>query len=342
MTAYIYRNILIMERGSTHGVCSLIKNIPGVWFDSTNIGFQHESPLDKVIVFFKPMESNTAILTLVPQDWKPQSPIIGYIKLLSSNTKLKVINCTFTLPELISRELNTFWFYLVESIKMTEVKDITGSNFTLYWDKLASSILTKAMETGLLSDTQTLSHTYTTTDVQTGVPSPVQVTPGLFNTTSSPFTTTTPTSTSFTTPTSTSFTTPTSTSFTPPAPTSSPFTQARTSIPLTATIPASTSFSTTPSALTSSPFTTPASNPFSTTPSALTSSPFTTPASNPFTTTPTPSPFTSKSFIATAPAFGIFNNTTTTCESSKPLFSTNVGNGNFNKGCGFTSIFAKK
>ena len=185
MSSYTFKNMLIIERATTHGVGDIIKNTPGVWFDSNTSGFQHESPNDKVIIFYGLADTDVPTISVVREGWVPSSPIIGYVHILSSITKLKVIKCKFSVQNAVSRELTTLWQYLVESIKLSGIKDVEMANFVLYWDQLDATIMSKAMESGLLTDRTTMSHTYTTSEVKTGVPTPalpIATAGGMFNT----------------------------------------------------------------------------------------------------------------------------------------------------------------
>ena len=157
--------MLIIERSSTHGVCNLVKKIYNIWFDDDPVKFQHENPLDKIIIFYN-IKTTTTNISKIPPGWvPPQTPILGYMKILSNNnsTKLKVINCTFKVPNVLKWELRTFHQFLVEKIKLSGTKTI---NLVLYWDQLDGSILNKASSVRLLTNQTTLSHTFMPFDMQ--------------------------------------------------------------------------------------------------------------------------------------------------------------------------------
>ena len=157
--------MLIIERSSTHGVCNLVKKIYNIWFDDDPAKFQHENPLDKIIIFYN-IKTTTTNISKIPPGWvPPQTPILGYMKILSNNnsTKLKVINCTFKVPNVLKWELRTFHQFLVEKIKLSGTKTI---NLVLYWDQLDGSILNKASSVRLLTNQTTLSHTFIPFDMQ--------------------------------------------------------------------------------------------------------------------------------------------------------------------------------
>lgn len=159
MTSYTFKNMLIMERASTHGVCGLMRNKYNIWFDDNSAGFQHENPQDKIIVFYNVNVPGISTITKIPPGWMPpQCPILGSMKILSNNngTKFKVINCTFPYVKVLKWELLTFKKYLVENMRLTK-----NTQFVLYWERFGPLILNNATNLGLLTDYTTMSHTFT-------------------------------------------------------------------------------------------------------------------------------------------------------------------------------------
>jgi hypothetical protein len=187
MVSNMYRNMLIVERNITNkSIELLIKNQYKIWFE-LGIGskaFRHESPLDKVIIFYDQLLENQNKITKIDDtcDWSTKFNPVGYMKIFSRGTEILVIEVKF--PSSGAKEgLNSFWYYLVECIRLLGTIDIDNLKFTVYWRKIAIETLIKDIqERGLLTNQAELSHTFKAIEIRTNTPVVVSYTPVTFGT----------------------------------------------------------------------------------------------------------------------------------------------------------------
>jgi hypothetical protein len=166
MSSYLYKNMLIIERGTTNKVVlSLIKITYNIWFDVKPNDRCNEYPWDKIILFYNPelYTSNSDTFTEVDSNWMPPTNTpLGFIHLLSYNKILRVTNCKFPNHNDFSQEMRTFWQYIAESFRVDGIGNIDAYGvFIIYWDKdMVAPFANIVRDAGLMTNFIDCSHTF--------------------------------------------------------------------------------------------------------------------------------------------------------------------------------------
>ena len=176
--------MLIVEREVVNkSIASLVKQQYNVWFEEGE-GikiFRHENPADKVIIFYDKMQDNSNSVKKIEDSaiWLPTGSPLGYMIVYSKGTNILVSNMKF--PGTGMKEcLDSFWKYLIQCIKIIGDQSL---KFMIYWRKsiLDQQMMKIIQDSGLLSDHNTLSHTFSSMEISSNRPTPTQ--PSMFGST---------------------------------------------------------------------------------------------------------------------------------------------------------------
>ena len=141
MSSYIYKNLLIIERGSPHS--SYIKNM-NITFEDESIPFLYKSNLDKIIFCFNQLIQVSNDIKILEPNYNfellkyeySNNPVIGIIKLNSDINNLKIYHVDFKDSIGMKNSFIVFREYLVRNIYSLNLTSnmIDQSNFLLHWD----------------------------------------------------------------------------------------------------------------------------------------------------------------------------------------------------------------
>jgi hypothetical protein len=167
MSSYLYKNMLIVERGTTNKVViALIKITYNIWFEVQENDRGNERPWDKIILFYNPelyTTSNSDTFTEIDSNWmQPKIDPLGFMHLLSCDRILKVTKCRFPNHNDFSQEMRTFWQYIAESLRVDGVGNIDAHGvFIIYWDKdIVAPFANMVRAAGLMTNFLDCSHTF--------------------------------------------------------------------------------------------------------------------------------------------------------------------------------------
>ena len=164
MSSYTYKNILIVERGTTNEVViALVKTTYNIWFDVSTADCLY----DKIILFYDPSAPTTSsndTFTEIDSQWKPPNLTpVGFMHVMSCDKfSIKVTKCRFPKHEDFAQEMRTFWQYIAESLRARGMANIDAYGvFTIYWDKdTVAPYANMVREVGLMTNFVDYSHTF--------------------------------------------------------------------------------------------------------------------------------------------------------------------------------------
>lgn len=158
MTSYIFKNMLIVERSSTHmKTVEYLKNQHKQWFPERQ-PFEYYNRNDKIIAFYS-VNIENEFNQLLLSEFIPSGKIMGMIKMLCDNNNIRIIDAEFNNDIECKIFLSNLREYLITTISGT----ITD-RYILHW---APTVLQSkkwlekcANEARLLSDTINKTHTF--------------------------------------------------------------------------------------------------------------------------------------------------------------------------------------
>lgn len=141
MTSYIYKNLLIIERGSTHSI--YIKNM-NITFEDETTPFIYKNNLDKIIFCFNHLLQVSNDIKILEPSYNVEllkyeysnNALIGIIKVSSDRNNLKIYHADFKDNIGLKNSFIIFREYLVRNIYSLNLSDniVNESNFLLHWD----------------------------------------------------------------------------------------------------------------------------------------------------------------------------------------------------------------
>jgi hypothetical protein len=170
MAADTYKNLLIVGRNVVNkSIEMLVKQRYKIWFEEGEgvNAFKHENSSDKLIIFYDSIqESDSKIIEINANiTWIPKGNPLGYIIVFSRGTKILVSDIKFT-GHGMKECFDSFRKYLIECIRMINLPKINDIKFTIYWrKKVIEHGIQFIHDSGLISNYNTLSHTFQSTEI---------------------------------------------------------------------------------------------------------------------------------------------------------------------------------
>jgi hypothetical protein len=176
MSSYIFKNLLIIDRASSHSDSIKAAQHHNYWFKPLQ-PFDYHTGNDKVILCY-PQEISQESSQIHIQTNSPfnvtDTPD-GAFHILIDKTDIKVLNATFKSYDKLQKHILSLKQYIIQCIKdlssySPHSTSYTSRNtviltyfpkYTLYWsNSLSADILTIATASGLISNISDSSHTF--------------------------------------------------------------------------------------------------------------------------------------------------------------------------------------
>ena len=170
MTSHTYKNLLIIERGSTNNITINVKKSQEYWFPEKVKPFTYQSQQDKVILIYGlPFNKTDNIKEVDSSTQLNSGKILGVIKLLCDGVNIRCISCVGTPNDDIVKILPLFREYLMKTITMcTNIPDeIDRLKFSISWDlpKEMENLYSDIVRSGMMSDIYNKSHYFSGKEV---------------------------------------------------------------------------------------------------------------------------------------------------------------------------------
>jgi hypothetical protein len=162
--AYIFRNLLIVERNSTHPASQFLKG-KGEWFQPRQ-PFEYTSPHDKIIVSYANVLTHSSnVESLEGQNVTYDGQVDGVVKLNCDGNNLKIFYFQFTSADLFRKHIAQVREYLLSLIRGMPQ---SGAKYSVNWKKglLKDEAERIVHSIGLLGNRESRSHTFTEEEIR--------------------------------------------------------------------------------------------------------------------------------------------------------------------------------
>jgi hypothetical protein len=157
--AYIYKNLVIYERGCSNiEIVDYLKHF--CMFEDIK-PFEYSSPHDKIVLFlnkniFKHNKFVNVYKFFELQDKLKDKLLEGYVKIYCDRFNIKVYDFKFNSIDLFKKNMCSFKEYILQTIKIfknsSKISNIDDYKFTIFWNR---DLLSKKQET-ILTDVKLL------------------------------------------------------------------------------------------------------------------------------------------------------------------------------------------